>query len=458
MVTFKRKRARRPGRIVGKFLLLLIIAGGGASFFLFFEGSQPTINLTAIPTYIGTDQILDIEVEDTDSGLRHIEVTAAQGENVKPLYSVTNPRLTYTGQIGPLTDKQSLKFDAKKLGFTDGPITLSVTAHDFSLRGMLQGNSTTATATVTLDTKPPIIKILHNELYISPGGAGIVVYTVSDSDSNHGAVINGYFNGGHPVGNTTQDTYIAYFALPYNAVSLDESHIMATDIAGNTAILPFSTKFKARKQKQDRINISDGFLSKKIPEFEQFYPELPGNLVEKYLYTNQTIRQENNKEIAELCADPDENRFWAGPFNRMSGSNRAGYADHRTYYYNDQPIDNQVHLGMDIASTQHANVTAGNKGKIVFADYLGIYGNMVLIDHGQGVFSLYSHLSQINTAVGSLVSKDDSIGLTGTTGMAGGDHLHFSMLVNGIFVTPLEWWDPHWIDVTITKPLATLNL
>jgi len=44
--------------------------------------------------------------------------------------------------------------------------------------------------------------------------------------------------------------------------------------------------------------------------------------------------------------------------------------------------------------------------------------------------------------------------LTGTTGMAGGDHLHFSMLVNGVFVTPIEWWDQHWIDVTIEDPLT----
>jgi murein DD-endopeptidase MepM/ murein hydrolase activator NlpD len=109
---------------------------------------------------------------------------------------------------------------------------------------------------------------------------------------------------------------------------------------------------------------------------------------------------------------------------------------------------------MDIASTRRAEARAANNGKVIYADYLGIYGNMVLVDHGQGVFSLYSHLSQINAAPGDMVDQQTVLGLTGTTGMAGGDHLHFSMLVNGVFVTPKEWWDQHWIEVTIDEPIA----
>jgi murein DD-endopeptidase MepM/ murein hydrolase activator NlpD len=138
----------------------------------------------------------------------------------------------------------------------------------------------------------------------------------------------------------------------------------------------------------------------------------------------------------------------------MAGSTRAGFADHRTYYYHTKPIDKQVHLGIDIASTRQADVKAAEKGIVIYTDYLGIYGNMVMLDHGQGVFSLYSHMSQINVSVGDTVEQDVVIGSTGTTGMAGGDHLHFSMLINGVFVTPKEWWDQHWIDVTIEEPLT----
>jgi murein DD-endopeptidase MepM/ murein hydrolase activator NlpD len=446
--------SRKPGQILLFFLIILLVAAGGVSFLLFFEGNKPAINLTALPDYLGKTDTVDFEVTDVGSGLRTIEVTASQPGLIKELYAQSNPRIQYTGQIGPLEDKQSLPFDAAKLGFKDGPIEIKVTARDFSFRGMFNGNSAVASKTVSLDTKPPLIRILHSEKYISPGGAGIAIYTLSDSDSEHGVRINGKLNGGHPVSDGRKDTYIAYFSLPFDSDTIDSSSIEATDVAGNSTQISFEVVVKKTEQKHDRINISDGFLSVKIPEFEQYYPDLPGNLVEKYLYTNQAIRDENNSKIAELCSTPHQDRLWKGRFIRMPGSGKAGFADHRTYYYNDKPIDKQVHLGMDIASTQHAKVKAANAGQIVFADYLGIYGNMVLIDHGQGVFSLYSHLSQINVGVDDMVASGDIIGLTGTSGMAGGDHLHFSMLINGIFTTPKEWWDPHWIEVTIEGPLT----
>ena len=132
----------------------------------------------------------------------------------------------------------------------------------------------------------------------------------------------------------------------------------------------------------------------------------------------------------------------------------AGFAEHRTYYYNGNEIDQQVHLGIDLASTKRAEVHAANRGTVVFAEYLGIYGNTIILDHGQGIFSLYSHLSEIGVAVGELKDKRAVIGLSGATGMAGGDHLHFSMLVNGIFVTPLEWWDKQWLRLNIDDILT----
>ncbi len=229
---------------------------------------------------------------------------------------------------------------------------------------------------------------------------------------------------------------------------------MAVDKAGNSSVFPFNTTFKRVKQKKDVINVGDGFLNKKIPEFQQYYPEMQGEFIEKYLYANSKVRKQNNAKISELCLNPIPERLWSGKFGRMAGSSRAGFSDHRTYKYKGKAVDNQVHLGMDIASTRRADVKASNKGVVKFADYLGIYGNMVLVDHGQGIFSLYSHLSQINAQVGDSVEQNTVLGLTGTTGMAGGDHLHFSMLVHGTFVTPKEWWDQHWIEVTIEEPIT----
>lgn len=314
----------------------------------------------------------------------------------------------------------------------------------------MQGNETALVFPVKIDTKPPRVHIEHAQQYITPGGSGIVVYSVSEPSERHGVMLDDTFFQGYPLRGSTK-RFIAYIALPWNSDKPEQARVIAVDQAGNEGSTPFSMRFKSAKEKKDRINISDGFLNKKIPEFEDSYPQLNGTNLEKYLIVNRTVRVQNAEKIAVLCNNTESEQLWEGRFLRMAGAGRAGFADQRTYYYKGEPIDHQTHLGMDIASTARVEVEAANNGKIIFADYLGIYGNMVMIDHGQGLTSLYSHLSRIAVEVGQTVEKGEVIGNSGTTGMAGGDHLHFSMLVHGIFVTPIEWWDSHWIDVNINK-------
>ena len=102
---------------------------------------------------------------------------------------------------------------------------------------------------------------------------------------------------------------------------------------------------------------------------------------------------------------------------------------------------------------RNADVPAANSGRVVYTGDLGIYGNLVVIDHGLGLMSLYSHLSEIQVNKGDVVKKGQTIARTGSTGLAFGDHLHFGMLVGGVEVTPLEWIDPKWIRDNITGRL-----
>jgi murein DD-endopeptidase MepM/ murein hydrolase activator NlpD len=66
---------------------------------------------------------------------------------------------------------------------------------------------------------------------------------------------------------------------------------------------------------------------------------------------------------------------------------------------------------------------------------------------------MYAHLSLIDVEAGIVVDKGDVLGRTGSTGMAGGDHLHFAMIIQGVFVNPVEWWDSHWIQDNIELKL-----
>ncbi|MCP4342431.1 MAG: M23 family metallopeptidase [Desulfobulbaceae bacterium] len=453
-MAFRNRKKSRGSRFLWTSFLFILMIAGAAIFILFFEGEKPVIDLQQTSAFIGKKGNIDYSVTDSTSGIHTIFVWGSQGNVRKMLHSVAYPRTTYTGAVGPLEDTRTVTFDVQKEGFSDGAMTITVEATDFSFRGWLTGNKAVATKEVIVDTIPPKIQIIHNEKYISPGGTGIAIYRLSDKDSSHGITMNKQFNPGFPIGDGRDDIYISFFGLPFDTDRLETLNVSATDMAGNNTVVPFTTVYKPVNQKRDTINISDGFLNSKIPEFQQYYPEMQGDFIDKYLFANSTVRVQNNEKIRELCSNPQPERVWKGHFSRMPGSSRAGFADHRTYFYKGNGIDQQVHLGMDIASTKRADVRAANAGKIAFADYLGIYGNMVLVDHGQGVFSLYSHLSQINVTAGDMVDQKTVLGLTGTTGMAGGDHLHFSMLVNGVFVTPKEWWDQHWVEVTIEEPIT----
>ena len=437
------------------FILILLgaIGGGIAAYILFFEGDAPQLSFDNSSTFLGKEAIIAYKATDKGNGLHSITITAIQGDLKYDIYSKVFPRTSYTGAIGPLEQTARLEFNPLKAGFKDGEIELQITATDFSARNILSGNTATLHKKVILDTKPPHLRVLHTDQYISNGGSGIVIYESDDPHAKQGIEANGIFFNGYPLDDGRENVFICYFALKYNATEIADFFLKAEDSAGNTSMLPLSTNFKEKKIVTDRINIGDGFLNKKIPEFQQYYPEMKGDMVEKYLYTNNQVRTANNATIKGLCENPSPVRFWQGRFIRMAGSSRAQFADYRSYYYKDKVIDKQVHLGMDIASTRKAHIKAANTGVVVFGEYLGIYGNMVLLDHGQGVFSLYSHMSQIDVAAGEKVERGDVIGLTGTTGMAGGDHLHFSMLVQGIFVTPKEWWDAHWIEGNIDGPI-----
>lgn len=434
------------------FLVALLVAALVA-LMLFFEREQPTIDVAGELGLIGSNKQLDFVASDEKSGIRHVEAIIRQSGAEKTLYLENFIRQAYFGAAGPNRVKGHVDLDTAVLGLQDGAAEIIITVQDFSFWNVMRGNTVQLIYPVIFDTKPPKVSRIDSPRYIRPGGAGIVIYKLYEEVSKHGVKVNGYFHRGFPVPGKEQ-LYGAIISMPYDTVKIDEAYIEVMDEAGNVGTSSFGMILKNPNFKKDRINVSKNFLNLKIPEFSQYYPEMSGTQLEQYLYVNNKIRQANNKDIMEMCSNSKPEQLWQGRFSRMArSSTRSGYADHRTYYYEGKEIDKQVHLGIDLASTRHADVAAANKGIVIYADYHGIYGNMVVLDHGLGVSSLYSHLSSIAVKPGDIVEKDALLGKTGATGMAGGDHLHFSMLVNGILVNPLEWWDASWIDLHITSYL-----
>ena len=144
------------------------------------------------------------------------------------------------------------------------------------------------------------------------------------------------------------------------------------------------------------------------------------------------------------------------PFKRLRGSKTvAGYGERRHYYLNNEKINEAWHLGIDWASVKKAPVRVSNNGEIVYRDYLGLYGNTVIVNHGLGLYSLYAHTSSQSVNLGDQVTAGQKIANTGATGAVFGDHLHFGILVQGVEVNPIEWLDGNWIKTRITDILKS---
>jgi murein DD-endopeptidase MepM/ murein hydrolase activator NlpD len=307
--------------------------------------------------------------------------------------------------------------------------------------------------------------VLSTHHYINQGGAEMVVYRISPNDVQSGVVVGNLEYPGYPATGVTVDgikisdpgVRVAFFALLYDQPVDTPMHLFARDEAGNAARADFESRTFPKPARQSTIPLDDKFLDRVVPAIlagtTEIKPE--GSTIDKFLAINGELRRKNAAKIASFAAQSAPELYWRGvvfhPFTNSAVE--SAFADRRTYTYQGKEIDHQTHLGFDLASYATTPIVAANRGKVVFAEELGIYGNCVIIDHGMGVQSLYAHLSQIGVKPGDMVDKDQQIGRSGMTGLAGGDHLHFTMLVNGQMVNPVEWWDAHWIQDRILRKL-----
>ena len=213
--------------------------------------------------------------------------------------------------------------------------------------------------------------------------------------------------------------------------------------------------------RRSRIVLDDRFLQRVVPDILQRSPELTAranDLLADFLKINGELRKMNAQHIEGIANRTAPTRLWEGPFVQLGNSQvEASFADYRTYLYKDKEVDHQVHLGFDLAVTAAVPVVSANAGTVLHAGWLGIYGNCVIVDHGMGVASLYGHLSSVDVKPGDGVKKGQVLGRSGMTGLAAGDHLHFTMLVNGRPVTPVEWWDSHWIADRVDRKVEALG-
>lgn len=427
-----------------KKLLLLVIIGGliTAAVYYVRDTEGPTISLTPQSGPISATVPLTLSLTDEGTGLKQVQVTVIQNGNRMPLIN----------QTPPAESKQlDLELNLALLKPKQGPLEIEIATTDRSIYHLGKGNTSKQSFSLSYDTRPPIISIISKGHNFTKGGSGLVIYRLNEEVSKTGVQVGELFFPGF-----LQDSgnYASLLAYPYMLPETDfVPRVVATDLAGNQRQSGIYYRANKAKFRQRRINLSDKFIQQKAPEFEALVPE-PGDALSTFLYVNGEVRKQNREKMVELAQQTADAPLWQGNFVQMRGAAAlAQFADHRSYYYQGKSVDQAVHLGYDLASVARAEIPAGNDGEVIWADYLGIYGLCVVIDHGLGLQTLYAHMSQLEVQPGDMVVRGQALGRSGATGMAGGDHLHFGVFVSGIPVQPLEWWDKNWLKNNIESKL-----
>lgn len=149
-------------------------------------------------------------------------------------------------------------------------------------------------------------------------------------------------------------------------------------------------------------------------------------------------RAEDAAKTAAAKANPVREPLWTGPFVQPVQGRVTTEFGH-TRYINGAFVGR--HSGVDWGGVGVGTpVAAAARGRVVLADALYTNGNSVMLDHGLGIFTSYNHLSEINVALGDIVEQGQIVGLTGSTGVSTGPHLHYTMWVGDVATNPWPWF------------------
>jgi murein DD-endopeptidase MepM/ murein hydrolase activator NlpD len=452
-------KKRNTGLILAIISILVVL--GFLSWFLLtiFESEKPQIQLAPIPNFLAEKQEITLIITDMKRGLRNVKVSVKQGgQNI----TILNKMFPFEGLFnreGTHRFETKFSIDPSTLNLAQGRVDLYVHVWDYSRRSGGDGNLSTSEHKMIVDTIPPAIRAVSRLHYVNRGGTGLVVYQTSSDSVKSGLFINDYFFPGFQAAEESQEgMHVCYFGIPLDIKRNPEIYLWAEDKAGNRSKAKFYCRVREKRFRTDEIKITDRFLKQIFPYFSFYLKDTADEDIVRFLKINQDLRRENAEESYNLRTKTSPTRLWDGVWLRLkNAANMARFGDKRAYYYKGKKIDEQVHMGVDLASLANSDVPAANNGRVIFADRLGIYGLTVVLDHGQGLASIYSHLSNIGVQIDQDVKKGEIIGSTGQTGLAGGDHLHFGVMVSGLFVNPIEWWDNHWIQDNIIKKLDLLK-
>jgi murein DD-endopeptidase MepM/ murein hydrolase activator NlpD len=407
---------------------------------LLFQSATPAVDLPSPVVSLGQATSITVHVRDP-RGVRKIEAFVQQNGAQFPIWQLAQPSSatdsTWSFVAGVKTTPQLQDGKAK--------LIFEATSND------LLGKTARLERDVTVETQPPTVSVNSEQHYLYLGMADLVAFNVSGNWTAAGVHVGDQTFRAWPMPGGKPGLF-SLFAFAWNMPSGTIPQVFASNGAGNDVTSPITFQFPKKEQPKYTVHdlqVSDAFMQKVVGELD---PNGSGDPVTRFVKINNEMRRANNKTLSDLRFKTADRFLFSQPFARQSHSQaEATFADVRNYIYQGKKIDQQVHLGYDLAVTQHVGVEASNDGRVVYAAPLGIYGNCIVVDHGYGLQTIYGHLSHIDVHEGDMVKRGQVMGQSGMTGMAGGDHIHFAMQLDGVQIDPKEWWDSHWIQDHIAR-------
>jgi murein DD-endopeptidase MepM/ murein hydrolase activator NlpD len=439
-------RRKNNGSFLGLFVVLVVVA---AALFVYFsptfERVAPEIQLEN-NGYWNLKKPLTLTIKD-NTGVAAYRVILRTASGDKELSSE---------QLLLPQNEVKLEVQAPRGAYLrkQKEVSVIIQARDGSKWNLFKGNSALKVYKLIIDKKRPRVTILTNSYKISRGGSALVVFSAEDPNLDSIFIETSFGKKFKAEPFYKEGYYIALLAWPVTTTHF-KATVVATDNAGNVAKAYVPLYLKNRSYKVSKINLSDRFLKGKIYDLAEEFEETEGvdDKLEQFKIINEDVRAKNEALIHKITSQVPQEMISDFKVRRMyplkNGMVVAHFGDHRKYYYDGVFISEAYHLGLDLASHAQAPIVSQNSGKVVFADFNGLYGNMPVISHGLGLYTIYGHCSSIEVNVGDEVHPGEKIANTGKSGYAMGDHLHFGVLVQGVEVRPQEWMDRKWIKTNI---------
>ncbi|RLA67143.1 MAG: M23 family peptidase [Epsilonproteobacteria bacterium] len=453
----RNRRAKKGGLGIGIIIFTIVLMIGGGYIYTSedFEREAPVIHGEK-NIFWNRAEALSITLSD-NAGLKSFELILSDGKN---------HIMVGQGNVALETKEQTLlvKYPKSKLlDIKAKKLSLKVQVKDQSKWNFFQGNVSEQIINIQIDHKRPNVNVLANSYSITQGGSALVVFQAEDENLDVLYVQAGDLKfKAQPY--KKEGYYAALIAWPFDK-EVFSAKIIAIDVAGNKRHTDIAFYVKNHSYRVSWIKARDKFIDGKITDLARSDPEYDNinDRFDRFRAINETMRLRNEDMIRSLGQNVSSEILESWNIQKFyplrNGQKVASYGDKRHYYYEDKSneISHSYHVGYDLASTKMATIKTSNAGKVVYVGENGIYGNMPMIDHGLGLYSLYGHCSQVLVSKGEEVSIGQAIAKTGVSGLALGDHLHFGLLVQGVEVRPVEWFDKEWIRKNIDNIFKDAN-